>query len=762
MGGEFISTSINKPPNPRIRDKKKAKSKKMLKVKKILSIVTIITLLFLRVGPSFAQEAPTAPEAPTSPEAPLPEQTAPTPPPEPTPPPAPTLDDSTNEVDESAWDEEDEDTEVNTSSSGTTSSSSSGSQTDFGQQSGNQTSDGQVGTTEVNTGDATNTAGVSTIANTNTSAGIAGSGSGSISVLNSENGSNSSNSGSVGVINNNDTIQNNSAIVSNDLDQTSNSGNNSASQNVGDSSITTGDANTSGTVIIAVNTNIDGVGVAEFSVLDDHIGDIILDFSSGCIYGCVSGDLESVNSGNGTGSTNDASVDQTTNNNTTQNNDAVITSNLDLSSISGGNIADDNTNGDSLIETGDANVAGNALTFANNNLSGGVYFNFVYIYGDLIGDIILPEDYFTNAPCPTCSSSDLLAKNSGNGSDTTNTASIDQTTGSNTFQTNDADIENNMLLSANTGSNTTSSNTGGDSSITTGDTNIDGQVLNIANSNVSGGDWWLLLINEAGNWIGKILGAPSGGGTYAGSDGTEFLIDENGIITAVNSGNGSSSTNDASVSDTTNNTTVQTNDAKIVNNLNLSANTGGNSASNNTGGNSEIKTGDANIIASIVNMVNNNFAGGGRLFVTVVDVFGSWLGDFIAPGYKKSTSQAITQNDQNQQGAISSSNSSSGGSSNGSVSNNSQNPSSTSSTTNSNQQTSNNTSPKSNASGTSIVQVASFQESSMSNDTESISQGTIVGKSKIKINLAWLLLATPVLLLAYFRLKKFRQNRVND
>jgi hypothetical protein len=81
-----------------------------------------------------------------------------------------------------------------------------------------------------------------------------------------------------------------------------------------------------------------------------------------------------------------------------------------------------------------------------------------------------------------------------------------------------------------------------------------------------------------------------------------------------------------------------------VNNVNLSANTGGNRASYNTGGDSSITTGDANIIANIVNFVNNNIVGGGNLFVNIVNVFGSWIGDFVTPGYTPQNS-AIASNE---------------------------------------------------------------------------------------------------------------------
>ena len=58
---------------------------------------------------------------------------------------------------------------------------------------------------------------------------------------------------------------------------------------------------------------------------------------------------------------------------------------------------------------------------------------------------------------------------------------------------------------------------------------------------------------------------------------------------------------------------MQQNNAEIINNIDLKAVTGQNDASKNNGGDSSIKTGDAKIVADIVNFVNNNIQGTGRL-----------------------------------------------------------------------------------------------------------------------------------------------------
>jgi hypothetical protein len=274
-------------------------------------------------------------------------------------------------------------------------------------------SNGNVGDTAISTGDASNGASITTNANSNMSATGQPAGT-SASVANSDNGANSDNTGSASATTNNNTSQNNSATVVNDLHQSTTTGGNDTSFNVGDSSIQTGDANTTGTVVTAVNTNVDGVAVAEFNIADDHVGDIVLDFNAGCIQGCGGSSLSANNTENGAGSTNISATDSTANNTTDQSNEASVDTTMTLAANSGNNDASFNTGGDSLIATGDANVSANAVTFANNNIAGDVIYAVVNIFGDLVGDIILTEEMM-NAVCGGTCGGQIASENSGNG-----------------------------------------------------------------------------------------------------------------------------------------------------------------------------------------------------------------------------------------------------------------------------------------------------------------------------------------------------------
>jgi hypothetical protein len=507
----------------------------------------------------------------------------------------------------------------------------------------NQTSDGQVGEAEVDTGDATTTGAITNMGNENVASQPTATGDApSASLTNTGNGADSTNDIASSTIQNANTNQVNVADVNNSLELESVTGDNSASKNVGDATITTGDANVTGTIMNSVNTNVEGVAVAEFNIIEDQVGDYVLDFATGCIYGCgLAGDATLENSGNGADS--DNAIDSTSEitDNTFQSNDADVYNGMTLVADSGKNVADKNTGGDTLVETGDANVTANVLTYANNNIAGNVIYNTVNIYGDLYGDIYLPEEYLT-----------MYMGNTGNGSGSSNDTTLANAATTDITQTNNADIYNDLEIVTDTGSNETSGNTGGDSTVNTGDSTVQANVVNVVNSNItSDTPMWLVFVNEAGKWVGRLFGSPDGQ-NYAGSEGTEFTVNENGEVIVSNSGNGADSDNTANSTTTTETTITQENNASVNNELKLVANTGGNSASDNTGGDNEIKTGDAKVIANIVNFVNNNIIGSGRLIVTTVNVFGSWIGNFYGPGQKPATAQANEPQEQAQDSGI--------------------------------------------------------------------------------------------------------------
>lgn len=595
-----------------------------------LSVISAATLT-APTAPTAPEEpeAPEAPEAPTAPEAPE-APTAPEEPIAPTAPEAPTL---TSDPDPDTNDDSETDTASSTPDSPVVYSEPDSSLTPVTEDSASADS------VNIETGDATTTGTITNIGNTNLSSDTATAGIGDSAILtNADNGTDSTNSSNLSETDSSITLQDNLADVGASLTLDSDTGENSNSYNTGgDAFISTGDANVTGTIVNSLNTNIDGVLVAEFDIADDYFGDIILDFAESCISGCGIGELTIENINNGTESDNSGEVTIVDDSFTFQNNDAAVENELILAANTGNNLTDSNTNSDSFITTGDANISANVLNFINNNIAGQVIYAVINIFGDLVGDIIIPADYLDNF---ASNSVNLANINGGEGS--TNTITYGSAETNDIFQFNTADISNDVTLSAISGDNTVSGNTNGDSSIMTGDTSIDAQIVNIANSNITAGNWWIVLINEAGEWFGRILGAPEGS-LYAGSLGTEFTVNDDGGLNITNDGNGTDSTNTLAVDHSTTTTITQVNDAIISNTISLSANTGGNSASHNTGGSSSIETGDANIMLNLVNFINNNFVGDSSVLYTVVNVFGSWIGDLIPPGETKEALAAESQ-----------------------------------------------------------------------------------------------------------------------
>ncbi len=405
-----------------------------------------------------------------------------------------------------------------------------------------------------------------------------------------------------------------------------NTGNNEASKNMGDGTIVSGDADVSFTTINFGNNNGINASVTNYDIIDNTDSDLWIMFPTGVASGAGLGQLGAVNSGNGADSNNDANSSGTSFTEIDNNNNLVLTNEVNLFANTGHNTADKNM-GAGNITTGDANIASNVINFLNNNIVAGAQWliSTVNIFGDMTGNIILPREAdLTGCGC----FADISSGNIGNGADSSNSANtdVDNTTLINNL--NNANINNSINLDANTGGNTADKNMG-DSSITTGNTTVDSNLVTIANTNAVGqGDtWWLVIVNNNGNYTGQIMGADPNS-TIAGS-GLQFGVSPNGTVYALNSGNGADSTNEANTSSSTTTEINNTNNATINNNININANTGDNSADKNMGG-ANIQTGDINVMSNIVNFVNNNFVGT-KFVVTMVNIFGSFSGKIVPP-----------------------------------------------------------------------------------------------------------------------------------
>lgn len=155
---------------------------------------------------------------------------------------------------------------------------------------------------------------------------------------------------------------------------------------------------------------------------------------------------------------------------------------------------------------------------------------------------------------------------SGNGSESSSEVNVSQSTNTNVESTNTATVDNNVQTNANTGDNSVSDNTGGNTQVQTGSISTTTNIQNAANTSI-------VTVNNCC---------------------------ESGSTNVTVAGNGSGSSNNATVSTSQTNNVNISNAANITNNISINANTGGNTANDNSG-NVFLKTGSISVYNSIKN-----------------------------------------------------------------------------------------------------------------------------------------------------------------
>ena len=255
--------------------------------------------------------------------------------------------------------------------------------------------------------------------------------------------------------------------------------------------------------------------------------------------------------GNGAGSDNWTTVNQTTTNTVTQNNTANVTNKVNADANTGKNDANFNTGGDVVVSTGDAKVKTNIQNALNSN----------------------------HAEVDCCAKGDTDVKISGNGAKSDNGVVLNQTTATSVGQNNVANVTNKVDAVAKTGKNDASLNTGGDVLLKTGDAKVESTISTLANVN----------------------SAVVGGDSSHGSN-------DNPSASFVISGNGAGSDNYITAALANATTVAQNNLANVTNDVDADADTGHNDAGFNTSGDVIIGTGDATVKADVDNAVNFNHA----------------------------------------------------------------------------------------------------------------------------------------------------------
>ncbi len=333
-----------------------------------------------------------------------------------------------------------------------------------------------------------------------------------------------------------------------------------------------------------------------------------------------------LNSGNGAGSTNNASLTNINNALLQLASLATINNNQNSNALSGDASANENVGG-AMATTGLASVVSNLLNIINSALSwgGGGLTTFVKnIFGDHTGDITINPVASNSGSTGQIGSFNPAAggvsSNQGNGADSTNTATTTNQNDLTIVNKPSGTINNNLGLLAQSGNAEANQNVGG-ANATSGNALVDLNILNLINSVIGAGDMFVGMLNVFGNLNGDIL-FPTGflDSVSAGSPST-------GGSQASNIGNGAGSTNNADIN-SANNTTINNNPSALFNNnINLAAGSGSATTNENVGG-AAATTGDAKTTSNLFNFFNNNLFGDNAVLV-FVNVMGHWVGGIM-------------------------------------------------------------------------------------------------------------------------------------
>ncbi len=341
------------------------------------------------------------------------------------------------------------------------------------------------------------------------------------------------------------------------------------------------------------------------NLFGNHTGDLKLNVPSstnggGGALGVVPSCPDAIDGNDTTGpsSTNSATTNCQNNVAVTSQTNGTINNNVDLLAQSGNaNVGGNTTGGDA--RSGDATAELNIVNLINSAIGAGqTFFGMLNIYGDLNGDILFPGLDLTQGIGSSPSNGSTVSNN-GTGPSSTNNASANNTNNANINNSNTGNFNNNIQASAQSGAANTSGNTIAGSA-TTGEANTESNAFNLFNTSIFGDNAVLVLVNDMGHWVGRILNL--GGG---GASGGALLA--NGGATVSNNNTGPSSSNTATSNQTNNTNVNNTVNGSINNNVRVGAVSGDANVSGNTvGGNAT--SGKATVASNIANIFGSTLS----------------------------------------------------------------------------------------------------------------------------------------------------------
>ncbi len=368
------------------------------------------------------------------------------------------------------------------------------------------------------------------------------------------------------------------ASISNHVNSDARSGDASVAGNTFGGSALTGDAAAMAYIINLLQSStsfMNGSPITTFSadIKDNWMGDLLID----------PGVLSALQPATTTDGTDVAiHVDQ----------NGRIDNNITLNAVSGGAKVEGNTSaGDAT--SGNAAAVANVVNMMNSAInSGNSFMGMLNIYGNLDGDILLPQGVIDT----------LLASNATAPPTTQlSTGNIENSEVLAQFNDKQA-INNNINTTASSGDATVDHNTiGGSAQTGTASTNV--TVLNMTGKQIVGANSLLVFVNVLGKWVGVIMDAPTGTTSAALGGG---ITQNTSAVSANIRADG---------------------DQQINNDINVGARTGDADVTDNTRA-GDAKTGDAKAGANIANIMNSSLNLSNWFGVLFINVFGSWNGSF--------------------------------------------------------------------------------------------------------------------------------------
>ena len=224
---------------------------------------------------------------------------------------------------------------------------------------------------------------------------------------------------------------------------------------------------------------------------DPTLGNVTV-FNAG-LFGNFFGDIlfnpEAIISNTGPSSNNNITNDVNENLNINVSDTSNINNNIKLAATTGDATVSQNTNAGNAM-TGNATTIANIINMINSSIAtGNSFIGTLDIYGNLVGDLLLPQS--------------ILAQLKNTGPNSKNNIANNNSSNVNLVGNNQNSINNNLNLSASSGNAVVDSNTNAGNA-TTGSANTNAKQVNVIGKNSSGTKGLAVLVNVLGTWVGML------------------------------------------------------------------------------------------------------------------------------------------------------------------------------------------------------------------------------------------------------------------